>query len=259
LGKQLYNIYETFYHTDKDKENLEINNLLDNKKKESIVLEKTFKLQSYSNLNELLDNEIIKSDIKITDKKKAKLESMYSITAKDYNYIDRHSITYINLITNYSKKSSGGHMYNLEYEYLYIPTKSGKITGFKDNESYLKKVDTRIDELKMEVDQIINANNDKTRLKKYSGPVWLGKLNGSEAEGSVVAFADDNNDTIEFSKILGTYNFTRNYKRKGWSEKDNKNRKILFLSPVFKHDLLSNFKKDNKKFTRMQKVYFDYD
>jgi hypothetical protein len=261
LGKQLYNIYETFYHINKDKEDLEINNLLDcdNEKKEASALEKTFKVQSYANLNELLDNKNIKSDIKITDKKKAKLESMYSITIKDYNYIDRYSITYINDLTNYSKKTSSGNMYNLEYEYLYIPTKSGKITGFKDNESYLKKVDIRTNELKMEVDQIINAENDKKRLKKYSGPVWLGKLKGAESEGSVIAFTNENNDTIEFSKILGTYNFTRNYKRKGWVEKDNKSRKILFLSPVFKHDLLSNFKKDNKKFTRMQKVYFDYD
>lgn len=266
LGKQLYDVYETFYHTDISKEQLEINNLIDNNSEEAKTLEKTlektFKIQSYADLNNLLDSKIINSDINITAKRKAKLESIYSIKTKDYNYIDRYSITYINDITNNSNKISSGYLYDLEYEYLYIHTKTGKLenlTGFMDNENYLIEVDNRTEQLKTEVDKIVNAENNKTRLKKYSGPMWLGKLNGNESEGSLIAFADANNDTIEFSKILGTYYFNRTYKRKGWTEKDNRDRKILFLSPVFKKDLLSNFKKDNKKIKRMQKVYFDYD
>jgi hypothetical protein len=264
LGKQLSDLYEAFYHTNTMDEETEIRNLIESGTKSEVsALKKSFKLDAYTELNTLMAEGIIHSEMKLTDKKRVKLESIYSIKRADQDYVNRHKIMYITTLTKSVLSMSTTHMYSLEHQYMYLPSaKTGKIKGFINNKAYLARVKDRTEELRMEVNQIVNAANNKVRLKNYSGPLWLGLDNGSESEGSMVAFANEDKNTIEYSLILGTYKFTRTYKRDGWTEKENRDKKILFLSPVFKRDTLSEFKINMKKpqykrFSQMEKIVID--
>lgn len=268
LGAQISQIYETFYHQNQKTEEKEIRELInsgdDNYKKEVAAHRKLLKLNAYTELDSLLEERVIDTDVVLTDKKREKLESIYSIRRKDQDYINRRNIVYMNMV-NRAKQSkspmSTTGMLVTESPYLYLPSpKTGKMKGFLKNSAYIQNVEDRTEELKNEVNQIVNAKSDRTRLKEYSGPVWLGRDSGDEQEGSSVVFADETQDTIEFARILGTFKFTRTYKRDGWTEKENRNKKILFLSPVYDRKKLSLFKRqiqrpEYQRFTRMEKIY----
>jgi hypothetical protein len=267
LGRQLSNIYETFYHQNRVAEENEIRNAIDSGKKSEVTgLKKLHKLNSFTDLNILISNNQIMTEISLTDKKREKLESIYSIRRADQDYINRHSIAYVNMISRAKQSKnpmSTTGMHVTESPYLYLPSpKTGKIKGFIQNKPYLQVVTERTDELKIEVDQIVNAKSDRVRLKNYTGPVWLGRDNGKEREGSLIAFADESNGTVEFAQILGTHRFTRTYKRDGWTEKENRDKNILFLSPVFERQKLSEFNRRIRRpayqrFCMMEKVYLN--
>lgn len=268
LATQLSNIYETIYHKNVDKE-LELISTVGsttddkNNKTEYQALKKLHKVNAFTELNLLISNKQISSEVNLTNQRRDQLESTYSIRKDDYDYINRYSIVYVNPITtkrNDNPMSATG-MYQMESQYLYLPSpKTGKIYEFSQMNSYTKAVSDRTEELRNEVEQIINAKNDRVRLKKYSGPLWLGRENASEQEGSLVGFSNEILDTIEFAQILGTFKFTRTYKRDGWTEKENRDKKILFLSPIFRKQKLSEFRKQikrsaNQKFMIMEKIY----
>jgi len=267
LAKQLQQIYESVYHQNVNGEIAETRALMDNgDKKEGRALKKFHRWNAFTELLLLEREKTIETEPRLTDLRLQKLETLYSINRADQDYINRHSIAYINTIfttKNMKDPMSTTNMYRKEAKFLYVPSpKTGNMKGFLRNQAYYDAVQDRTDELRHEVSQIVNAKSDKARLKNYSGPVWLGKVNGKEMEGSLIGFADKKNDTIEFAQIMGTYKFTRTYKRDGWTEKENRDKKILFLSPVFEKRKLSEFKlRINRpayqRFSRMEKVRYN--
>lgn len=252
---QTLTTYNTFYDADRMHYLLEVQSLCtddDDRHTKLTELKKTYNLECYSKLCRLVDSKIIDTLLNRGDR--VKLEKMYGIRKKDYDYIDRHKMMYMNTLTKSRLSMSTGIMHDLEQQYLYIPNKVGKITGYRNNSVYTDKAKLRTEELATEVSMIMS-----NQLKNYSGPMWLGKDDGTEAQGSMIGFADEDKDTLEVCQILGTYKFTRTYKRQGWTEKENRDRKILFLSPVLLQVPLSDLKKSlkrptYKKFARMEKI-----
>lgn len=216
----------------------------------NLHVKKSDNLELYSNLKSAIKNETItfEQDTELTEEDTKYFESRYKIRKRDLEYANRHDIIYMETISSSRKqplKMSGRHMYELELPYLKPKNRS----------------QINIDILCEEVNKITNDPNPRTRLKKYSGPVWLGKRNGKEYPGSKIGFAHEKKDIVEICEILGVYDFTRTYKRKGWTEKENRDRKILFLSPIIRTMKLSSVKRiaekaNYERFSRMQKVCF---
>ena len=260
--RQIVNAYDLFYDTERATYSKDCQDVRsadrDTMNAELAELKKAYDLECYAKIDELVRSDMIQVQSEFTTKEVAALEKTYGIRKKDYAYIDRHKMMYVNTVSKSRIAMSTGHMLDLEQRYLYLPNKVGEITGFRKNRAYCNKVRARTEELTSEVEQILAG-----KLKSYSGPMWLGKDGGSEAQGSMLAYADDDNDTIEVCQILGTHKFTRTYKRQGWTEKENRDKKILFLSPVLMQISLSEFRKTLKrpsyrKFSRMEKIEYEF-
>ena len=200
------------------------------------------KLTSYIYLRNLISENVIRLDTKLNKAKIQKIEKIYLIKQIDKDYMNRHNIAHIVQMVKNIDTMCSFNMYQIEKSYLNIDK---------------NRLEEHIQVLKDECREILTNNKNKN---KYSGPLWLGRSNGRELEGSMVCFLHDNKrDLVEYAMILGVTEFSRKYKRVGWTEKENKDKKILFLSPIIKKEKLSVFRKKRnipsyKKFSTMEPI-----
>lgn len=151
----------------------------------------------------LIESESIKSQSELT-----KLEKQFNITKADKDYYNRFNVVYIvPLSTDKNDDLSTSEQYEIEKEYLQAKVSNDDLT----DESELIK---------------------NTKSKIYSGPKWMGRDDRMEIPGNKVGLLNKTTKMIEICDIIDVHKFGRRLKRQEWREKGNKNKNILFLSPV---------------------------
>lgn len=105
---------------------------------------------------------------------------------------------------------------------------------------------------------LINTN----KSTYYSGPKWISREDRKEIAGNKLGFIRDgiNCNIIELFEIIGIIKFNRHNKRKIWKEKENRDKNILFLSPLICILDLTKIKSDiGSKYTKYIKnlMYVD--
>lgn len=168
----------------------------------------------YSILKDIEDNKI-RPCVEFNETRKDKLERMFKITNAERDEYYRYDTYYIVTVPR-SKTSS---LYSIYQE-------EKKLISKEIDESLLK------DEVK--------SFNDKKN--DYSGPKWISRLDCTEIVGNKIGFANEKNNTLTLCEIVGVEKFSRKHKRKGWGEKENRNRNILFLTTSIGTVELSEFK-----------------
>jgi hypothetical protein len=114
------------------------------------------------------------------------------------------------------------------------------IKKYYENESEYLYSSISIDNLKQEFEQITKPNS---ALKIYSGAKWLGTDKQNEISGNMIGFLHQKKKIIEICQIIDVCKFSRKFKRPEWKEKENKDKNILFLSPIINTIKVSEFEK----------------
>jgi hypothetical protein len=172
-----------------------------------------------------------------------KVIKYYGISQKDKVYMKRYNTTY--LYDVYKKPYM--EMYEEQMDKLYI------INEFMEPEFDFDKIESTIEYKKMmSIDELKSLDfKANKKLKSYSGPVWIGDTYNETCtdrdyyEGSTLGFVMNN--IVHFCKILASHKFTRRYKKPFMKEKVNKDKTILFLSPVYVSVSLDDVKKSVTK------------
>ena len=196
------------------------------------------KLDAYTDILHLVKTHTIRCDVDLNESRLLKLQALYGVKPKDYDYINRHNIAYVITLIDTPNKMCSFKMYEAEDRYLH----KNQIRTDSTTDSRAEIVTEQTDEITDDI------------------PRWLGKSNGTEAVGSVLIFADEECNTAEYVRIVQIAEFSRKYKRIGWTEKENRDKKILFLSQIYKRRKLTELKKKydkpkNKQFGYMEKLY----
>lgn len=194
--------------------------------------------------NEIVDEinlGLIYLDMTFNDIQHKRLEKTFKITEADKRFAIRHNIIYIVPIPK-SSASTIRHNYQFEEEFI--------------------KSDLNTNELRGQYEMIVASKKIGRKIPIYIGPKWLSRRDRIEIEGNKIGFTHESTNTIEICEIIGIKEFSRRDKRKHWKEKDNKNRNILFLSPIIEKYQLSKFKtimklKKTDQIKYMQEFIFD--
>lgn len=161
-----------------------------------------------------------------------KIIKHYKISKSDKEYMKRKCYTYL-FNVNYDNENTNEYneMYNEQMKYLYILDQDCEPRYDFENIESLFELKSR--ELQEEIDTL-NLKGKK-KLSKYSGAVWI---MDDDFDFERDYYADSHigfiyNETIYFSRVLASHKFTRRYKKDFMKEKVNKDKKLLFLTPVF--------------------------
>lgn len=177
-----------------------------------------------------ISNQIIKIDdnfnTKLQNKIENKLEKLFEITQKD---IKRHNCTNTIYIVPVSKMSTENKNYS---QLMHVTSEHYKIEK--------KYMNINIDhcELQNQIEMI-----KKNKSKQYSGPKWISTSDKEEISKNKIGFFIEHKGLIEICEIIDVHKFTRKDKRAEWKEKENRDKNILFLSPVIKKIKMANFRK----------------
>ena len=164
-------------------------------------------IEKFQNICQMIKNNNIISNVIFDHKIKQKLEKMFKITESDKRFYNRNNTIYI--VTISKTNSTIKEYYENEKEYL--------------------RSSLTIDDLTKEFEQIIKP---KSLSKTYSGAKWLGTKRQNEISGNMIGFLHQRKQIIEICQIIDVHKFSRKFKRPIWKEKENKDKNILFLSPI---------------------------
>jgi len=170
-----------------------------------------FRLIELINDKKILINKVNNLKTDITEK----LEDYYNINIKHKVIHNKDNVMIMIPVPNNSSSSI-----NMNYQY---------------EKSYLKKKLSN-DILLEEIELI------KKKKGSYSGPIWIGSLDKVEIPGNKIGFIRGSDDLIKICEILHVDKFSRKYKRPNWKEKENRNKNILFLTPIINSMKLSELK-----------------
>jgi hypothetical protein len=176
----------------------------------------TDNIEKYTDIINKIASKKITLMPEFTDNDKKKLEQALKITPADKKYHNRENIIYIVMIPKQRNESIN--------QYFQIEKKYFRATVSRDK-------------LRAEMKLITT-----TKSKKYSGPKWLSGADKLEIPGNKIGFVDEKNDHIKICEIIDVHKFGRRNKRSEWKEKENRDKNILFLSPVIGQMSLSKFK-----------------
>lgn len=160
----------------------------------------------------------IQMDVEFNATRQDKLSRTYKITLEDMRFYNRNNTFYIVPIPK-PKSSQIHQQYLIEKDYF--------------------KIDVDREKLKEQMQMI-----KKAKSKEYFGPKWLGTSDKHELPGNKLGFLNEKTGVIEICEIVDTHKFGRRDKRAEWKEKENRDKNILFLSPIIKKTKLTKFRKD---------------
>lgn len=169
-------------------------------------------------IRENINSDMISMDVEFNDMRRDKLERMFKITQADRKNHNRNNTIYIVPVPK-PRSSQIRQQYLVETEY------------FESN--------VAISVLRNQMDLI-----KKAKSKEYFGPKWLGTFEKQEIPGNKIGFLDEHKKEIKVCEIIDVHKFGRRDKRSEWKEKENRDKNILFLSPVINKIKLSKFKKE---------------
>lgn len=195
-------------------------------------------VQTYNELVQGIDSEMIRLDVEFNNIRQDKLERMFKITDADRRFDNRYNVIYIVPIPQ-SKLVTHNTLinYNIEKDIL------------ENN------IDD--DELVNEFITIANAKKGSRNIPKYSGAKWISRSDKIEIAGNKIGFAHEDTDTIEICEIIGIKEFTRRERRLtwAWKEKDCRGKNVLFLTSIKGIYKLSKFKKE-MNIKKMDKISY---
>lgn len=181
-------------------------------------LEKNDKIKIYYKIIEKVENnEFDLSDIKFDHKKKF----------LEYFELNKEDVDFNKKIFVIPEFEIFNEMFSIEKDFINKKNRKEIIDDLNIITSEFKKKKEKDDQRKI--------------IENYEGIKFISSTKKKEKVGDKIGFI--RNKKIIIFDILGITKFSRKLKRKGWKEKEHRNKNILFLSPDYFELNLKEFKK----------------